>query len=129
MDVENKILDQPVTNKEFSEFKRSNTETLDFIIESAVTKKEFKEYTDKAFRTFATKIDIQESEERLKQYVDIKFDRVMNGVDKMAKDVRAIREEQIMKVGRDDRQDDDIRHLDTRVITVEHRIGLEPVGP
>ncbi|MDP3995229.1 MAG: hypothetical protein U1C18_01070 [Patescibacteria group bacterium] len=88
---------------------------------------EFQEHIETLGKVVATKIDLHETEDRLKQYVDKKFDTVLNSVDAMAKDVKAIREEQIMKVGRDDRQDDDLRTLDTRVTGVEHRIGIEPV--
>ena len=82
--------------------------SVDFIIENAATKDDLK--------GFATKDDL-----------DRKFSTVMDGIDGVMGELKTIRQEQIMKVGRDDRQDYDITSLKTRVIGVERRVGIEPV--
>jgi|TARA_B100001971_G_C17819041_1_gene347968 hypothetical protein len=93
---------------------------------------QFQEHVETLTKVVATKFDVQESEDRVKQYMDQKmtekFDKVMNSVDKMAKDVSAIRQEQSMKLGRDDRQDEGIKNVKTRVTVVEQRVGIKPIG-
>ena len=110
--------DQPVTKREFSQFLKDDfgvvkadvstlkadvaavKESIDFIIQHAATKEDLTQF----------KSDI------------------LTGVDKVFKEVKTMREEQIMKVGRDDRQDDEIISIKRRVTRVETHIGLEPVA-
>ena len=91
--------------------------SVDFIIENAATKDDLKGFATKDdLKGFATKDDL-----------DRKFSTVMDGIDGVMGELKTIRQEQIMKVGRDDRQDYDITSLKTRVIGVERRVGIEPV--
>ncbi len=82
-------LDQPVTKREFRKDITDVKESIDFIIQNAATKEDLTQF----------KSDI------------------LTGVDKVLKQVTAIREEQIMKTGRDDQQD-------TRLDRIETHVGL-----
>ncbi|MBI2050405.1 MAG: hypothetical protein HYT31_01190 [Parcubacteria group bacterium] len=88
---------------------------------------QFQEHVETLTKVVATKLDVHELGQQLREEMSEKFDKVLNSVDAMAKNVQAIRDEQIMKVGRDDRQDHDITSLKARVIGVERRVGIEPV--
>ncbi|MDP3995227.1 MAG: hypothetical protein Q8P78_01265 [bacterium] len=83
-----------------------------------VTRGEFKEFTDSIGEVIT---DIVEKGNKKT------VDTVLTAMDAVAKEVKTMREEQAGKLGRDDRQDDDLRTLDTRVTGVERRISIEPV--
>ncbi|MBI2050777.1 MAG: hypothetical protein HYT31_03140 [Parcubacteria group bacterium] len=92
--------DQPVTQREFKKDISDVKESIDFIIQNAATKEDLTQF----------KSDI------------------LTGVDKVFKEVKTMREEQTMKVARDDRQDDEIIGIKRRVTRVETHVGLEPLA-
>ena len=87
-------------------------ESVDFLIKNAVTKTDL----DEKLNGFATKTDLDE-----------KFNSLMNSIDSVMGELKSSRQEDIMKVGRDDRQDEEIGQVKNRVTAVEHRIGMEPM--
>jgi len=90
-------------------------ESLDFVVQNAATKEDLKQ--------FATKEDLNKIDKKL----DEKFNTVMNSIDAVMGELKSSRQEDIMKVGRDDRQDEEIGQVKNRVTAVEHRIGMEPM--
>ena len=77
---------------------------------------QFQEHIETLVKVVATKEDL-----------DNKFNMVMNTLDTVLGELKTDREERAMKLARDDQQYGDIKNLKTRVTTVEHRIGLEPI--
>lgn len=85
-------LDQPVTKREFRRDITDVKESIDFIIQNAATKEDLMQF----------KSDI------------------LTGVDRVFGEVKIMRQEQTMKVARDDRQDE-------RLGRIESHVGLAPV--
>jgi len=113
-------------------------ESVDFLIKNAVTKTDL----DEKLNGFATKTDLDEKlngfatktdlDEKLNGFatktdLDEKFNSLMNSIDSVMGELKSSRQEDIMKVGRDDRQDEEIGQVKNRVTAVEHRIGMEPM--
>ena len=106
-------LDQPVTRREFrkdiADIRKDISgvkESIDFIIQNGATKEDLR--TELA--RYATKEDLTQ----------FKSD-ILTGVDKVLKQVTTIREEQIMKTGRDDQQD-------KRLNSIEMHVGLHAMN-
>ena len=102
MEIGNKNSNQPLTLGDFQEF----TSGLGVAIAETVREE---------MRPFEERIELKITEFK---------SETLNGVDAVLKEVKTIREEQIMKVGRDDRQDQNITKLKTHVAAVEEHIGL-----
>ena len=101
-------------------------ELAEGIAEIVVTKDEFNDFTKKAFKTFTTKDDLKDLATK-QELTKFKSD-VLDKVDAVFHEVKAMREEQSAKVGRDDRQDQNITKLKTRVNFIERQIGIEPAA-
>ena len=117
--IKKKDLNQPTTLGDFQELAEG-------IAEIVVTKDEFNDFTKKAFKTFTTKDDLKDLATK-QELTKFKSD-VLDKVDAVFHEVKAMREEQSAKVGRDDRQDQNITKLKTRVNFIERQIGIEPAA-
>lgn len=113
----NKDLTQPATVGDFQELAQGMAEIV-------VTKDEFKDFTKKALKTFTTKDDLKDlaNKQELTQFKS----EILQGVDAVMKEVKTMREEQTAKLSRDDRQDEGITELKTRVSVVEEHTGIAP---
>ena len=80
---------------------------------------DFQEFTD----FFVEKVAMREDVERL---VKESTNTVLTKMDAVMGELKATREEQTAKVGRDDQQDEDIVELKTRVTAVEQQAGIAP---
>lgn len=114
----NKDLNQPATVGDFQELAHGMAEV-------AVTKDEFNDFAKKALKHFATKEDIKDlaTKQELTQFKS----EILASNDKLSKKLDKILTEQTAKLGRDDRQDEDITALKTRVSAVEQHTGIEPM--
>ena len=117
--IKKKDPNQPTTLGDFQELAEG-------IAEIVVTKDEFNDFTKKAFKTFTTKDDLKDLATK-QELTKFKSD-VLDKVDAVFHEVKAMREEQSAKVGRDDRQDQNITKLKTRVNFIERQIGIEPAA-
>lgn len=117
--IKKKDLNQPTTLGDFQELAEG-------IAEIVVTKDEFNDFTKKAFKTFTTKDDLKDLATK-QELTKFKSD-VLDKVDAVFHEVKAMREEQSAKVGRDDRQDQNITKLKTRVNFIERQIRIEPAA-
>ncbi len=95
-----KDLDQPVTIRDFQEF-------TDFLVENVAMKK-----------------DIDAVETRLENKITEFKSDILDKVDAVFHEVKAMREEQSFKVGRDDRQDEEIVGIKERTSRLEARAGI-----
>ena len=108
-------LDQPVTTREF---RKDMTDVRKDISNVRV------DITDIRKDIFGVKKDISDVKESIdfviqnaatkEDLTQFKSD-ILTGVDKVLKQVTAIREEQIMKTGRDDRQDKRLERVETHI--------------
>ena len=114
--IKKKDPNQPTTLGDFQELAEG-------IAEIVVTKDEFNDFTKKAFKTFTTKDDLKDLATK-QELTKFKSD-VLDKVDAVFHEVKAMREEQSAKVGRDDRQDQNITKLKTRVNFIERQIIIE----
>ena len=126
-----KDLTQPLTLGDFQEF----TKGLDKVIAATVREeiRPVEKRLDERITGVEKRISsvelrlvsrIDAVETRLeKKITEFKSD-ILNKVDAVFHEVKAMREEQTAKVGRDDDQDKDIVVLKTRVSAVEHHLGL-----
>jgi len=109
-------LDQPVTKREF----QAHTNEFQEL------KKDFQEFAAFAGETFATKQDLKESSFSTKEEVRLIVEKseeritenlrqVLTSNDGIAKEVKAMREEQAAHFGSHKRQDEEIRNLKIHV--------------
>ena len=121
MEIGNKNSNQPLTLGDFQKF----TSGLGVAIAETV-REEIQPFQERMERTIAATVreEMRPFEERIELKITEFKSETLNGVDAVLKEVKTIREEQIMKVGRDDRQDQDITKLKTHVAAVEEHIGL-----
>lgn len=56
-------------------------------------------------------------------------DTILASNDKLMLELKTIREEQSMKIGRDDRQDEEINETKEKVKAVEQRVGIAYISP
>jgi len=113
----NKDLNQPATVGDFQELAQGIGEIL-------VTKDGFNAFTKKALKIFATKEDLKDlaTKQELTQFKS----EILASNDKISKKLDKFLTEQTAKLGRDDRQDEDITELKTRVSAVKQYTGMEP---
>ncbi|MEK7125632.1 MAG: hypothetical protein AAB880_01825 [Patescibacteria group bacterium] len=104
-------LDQPVTRREFQEF-------ASFAGETFATKQDLKEGLS------ANKEDVRRIVEKSEERIMESFRHVMTGNDAIAKEVKAMREEQAAHFGSHKRQDEEIVQVKRRLDKVEAHVGL-----
>ena len=140
MEIGNKNSNQPLTLGDFQEFTSglgvAIAETVREEIQpfqermertiAATVREEIQPFQERMERTIAATVreEMRPFEERIELKITEFKSETLTGVDAVLKEVKTIREEQIMKVGRDDRQDQDITKLKTHVAAVEEHIGL-----
>lgn len=129
--MENQDLNQPVTKQEFQahaddfkELKKDFQEFVSFAAETFVTKDDLKEFADKALKTFSTKEDVRLIVEKYEERIMEKMDAVLVSNDGIAKEVKAMREEQVAHFGSHKRQDEEIVQVKRRLDKVEAQVGL-----
>jgi hypothetical protein len=100
-------LDQPVTRREFQQHV-----------------KDFQEFASFAAETFSTKEEVRRIVEKSEERMMKKMDAVLIGNDQIAKELKAMREEQAAHFGSHKRQDEEISNLKHRMKKVEAHVGL-----
>lgn len=111
-------LDQPVTKREFNQHVKDFQEFASFAGETFATKQDLKEGLS-SNKEEVRRI-VEKSEERMQE----SFRQVMASNDTIAKEVKAMREEQAAHFGSHKRQDEEIINLKHRVEKVEVHVGL-----
>ncbi|MEK7164573.1 MAG: hypothetical protein AAB779_01370 [Patescibacteria group bacterium] len=118
-------LDQSVTKREFQAhandfqgLKKDFQEFVSFAVETFATKQDLKE------GLFANKEDVRRIVEKSEERILQAWNQVMTGNDAIAKEVKAMRQEQAAHFGSHKRQDEEIVQVKRRLDKVEAHVGL-----
>lgn len=93
-------------------------------LDQPVTRREFQEFASFAAETFSTKEDVRRIVEKSEGRMMEAYRQIITSNDGIAKEVKAMRQEQAAHFGSHKRQDEEIVQVKRRLDKVEAHVGL-----